>query len=274
MKWKYRVTYSWLVTLRCPAPPAAPHWTLLLTDTLLSSPCCSDIAALSGLKSSPRVWLTFLLQKSSFLKLCYDVVQLVLTFLIIAFCCFIKTCMMKLMNSKTKTNTWPYSTSQAIYFYTKSFGWRTLVESQRTPRTLSYIDVKRRSPELHPLWVKCIILALMSVHWSERTLPKALVRARRVISSRDCVRLKNTEFHTELARPAGTGRYWFSNGVERGGRKCSIQTRERKRGGRYVRRAAHAERKDKKAEWRNVGTWPLKLYQCHPPPLLFLLWHL
>lgn len=41
----------------------------------------------------------------------------------------------------------------------------------------------------------------------EQDTAKGLARARRVISSRDCVRLKNTEFHTELASPAGTGRY-------------------------------------------------------------------
>lgn len=41
----------------------------------------------------------------------------------------------------------------------------------------------------------------------EQDTAEGLARACRVISSRDCVRLKNTEFHTELARPAGTGRY-------------------------------------------------------------------
>lgn len=41
----------------------------------------------------------------------------------------------------------------------------------------------------------------------EKDTAEGLARARRVISSRDCARLKNTEFHTELARPAGTGRY-------------------------------------------------------------------
>lgn len=41
----------------------------------------------------------------------------------------------------------------------------------------------------------------------EKDTAEGLPRACRVIASRDCVRLKNTEFHTELARPAGTGRY-------------------------------------------------------------------
>lgn len=41
----------------------------------------------------------------------------------------------------------------------------------------------------------------------EKDTAEGLARARRVISSRDCERLKHTEFHTELARPAGTGRY-------------------------------------------------------------------
>lgn len=87
----------------------------------------------------------------------------------------------------------------------------------------------------------------------EQDTAEGLARACRVISSRDCVLLKNTEFHTELARPAGTGRYWFSNRVEQAGRKCSIQTSEMKRGGRYVRRAAHAGRKDKRASEEMLG---------------------
>lgn len=41
----------------------------------------------------------------------------------------------------------------------------------------------------------------------EKDTAEGLARASHVISSLDCVRLKHTEFHTELGRPAGTGRY-------------------------------------------------------------------
>lgn len=56
---------------------------------------------------------------------------------------------------------------------------------------------------------------------------KGLARGCCVASSGDYVCLKNTEFHSELVRPAGTRRYWFSRRVKRAGRKCSIRTRER-----------------------------------------------
>lgn len=95
----------------------------------------------------------------------------------------------------------------------------------------------------------------------EKDTDEGLARVCHVISSRDCMCLKHTEFHTELARPAGTERYWFSNRVERGGRKCSTQTKERKREGRYVSGAAHARGRTKKAEWESVRTWPLEHYQ-------------
>lgn len=108
------------------------------------------------------------------------------------------------------------------------------------------LNVRRCSLELHSVSVKCLILALMTVQWSKRTLPKAW-RKPAVSYPQGIVRLKHTEFHTELARPAGTERYWFSNWVEKGGRKCSIQTRERERRGRHVRRAAHV--------WGNIWTW-------------------
>lgn len=100
------------------------------------------------------------------------------------------------------------------------------------------LNVRRCSLELHSVSVKCLIPALMTAQWSKRTLPKAW-RKPAVSYPQGIVRLKHTEFHTELARPAGTERYWFSNWVEKGGRKCSIQTRERERRGRHVRRAAH-----------------------------------
>lgn len=38
---------------------------------------------------------------------------------------------------------------------------------------------------------------------------EGLARSCRVVSSGDRVCLKRAGFHTELARPAGTGRYWF-----------------------------------------------------------------
>lgn len=102
----------------------------------------------------------------------------------------------------------------------------------------------------------------------EKDTAEGLARASHVTSSLDCVSLKHTEFHTELGRPAGTGRYWFSNRVERVGRKCSTQTREEERRAQCEKSSTYGQ-KDKKAEWKNVGTWSLKLYQCHPP-LLFV----
>lgn len=87
----------------------------------------------------------------------------------------------------------------------------------------------------------------------EKDTAEGLARACRVISSRDCVRLKNTEFHTELARPAGTGRYWFSNTVEKAGRKCSIQTSERKRGGGYERKQHMWSKRTKRPSEEMLG---------------------
>lgn len=42
---------------------------------------------------------------------------------------------------------------------------------------------------------------------TEKETADNLARACRVTSSRDFVRLKHREFHTELGRPAGTERY-------------------------------------------------------------------
>lgn len=52
------------------------------------------------------------------------------------------------------------------------------------------------------------------------TAPRLVEGVGHITSFRDCPRLKHTEFHAELARPAGTERYWFSDRVDRGGRKC------------------------------------------------------
>lgn len=129
----------------------------------------------------------------------------------------------------------------------QNFGWHALDKSQS-----GYIDDRPSPPRFNkipnPSFDECAAI--------EQDTAEGLARACRVISSWDCVRLKNTEFHTELARPAGTGRYWFSNRVERGGRKCSIQTREMKRGGHYVRRASRKEgQKRLSEETLGPGYW-------------------
>lgn len=151
---------------------------------------------------------------------------------------------------------WPSVKSQSTYIHTDVWGVASVcIQLHKMP---------------NPCFDECAVI--------EQDAAEGLAGACRVISSRDCVCLKNTEFHTELARPAGTGRYWFSNRVERVGRKCSIQTRELKRGERYVRRAAHAGRKDKKKKktgWRNVeATETLSVSSAAFVPLTFRVWRL
>lgn len=108
---------------------------------------------------------------------------------------------------------------------------------------------------------------------------KGLARGCCVASSRDCVCLKNTEFHSELVRPAGTRRYWFSRRVKRAGRKCSIRTRERwsaemKRCARGTAACEDIKDEKKKKERESEEMWKMwKLYQCHQL-LLFSCWHL
>lgn len=148
------------------------------------------------------------------------------------------------------------------FISSQNFGWHALGKSQS-----GYIDDPPSPPRFNkipnPSFDECAVF--------EQDTAEGLARACRVISSWDCVRLKNTEFHTELARPAGTGRYWFSNRVERGGRKCSIQTREMKRGGHYVRRASRKEGQKGwvKKHW-DLATETLSVSSSTP----FFLWHL
>lgn len=146
-------------------------------------------------------------------------------------------------------------------FAHKSFGWESVAPGRRG----MWMSKKEPRPPCNfserpnPCFDECAVM--------EKDTTEGLARAFRVVSSRDCVRLKHTEFHTELARPAGTERYWFSNRVVRGGKKCCTQTREERGKRALCEKSSTCRRPDKKAEWQNVGTWPLKLHQCHPDPL-------
>lgn len=73
--------------------------------------------------------------------------------------------------------------------------------------------------------------------------------------------------HWIIGRPAGTGRYWFSNRVERVGTKYSTKTRGGEKGVMWEEQRIQERKEGRKGWVKKVLGRSLKLYQCH----LFLL---
>lgn len=72
----------------------------------------------------------------------------------------------------------PFSNHVTLQLFTsslsarKNFGWHILVDRQQIA-DLKLCRCVRSSLKFHPVSVKCLILALMSVQWSKRTLLRA-----------------------------------------------------------------------------------------------------
>lgn len=158
--------YTWLPSI------TVDVWTLHSTDKLMSSQtkvsCSSSyITALSALKSFQQ-WLTGI----STPERCWP------NKLNISSSSTTGQLLPKICSKFVFFPPFPFSNHVTLQHFIsslcahKNFGWRILVDPQQIA-DLKLCRCVRSSLKFHPVSVKCLILALMSVQWSKRTLLRA-----------------------------------------------------------------------------------------------------